>query len=145
MPTVQDLLSIKGRTVYTTRATETAYDALTKMMARDVGSLVVLNSDNLPCGMFTERDYLRRVALDRRSPKATFVQEVMSRDLVYVDLATDLEECMSLMTHRKIRHLPILEEGVLLGIISTGDIIEYMARGRKNASDRMVFPLGRDA
>ena len=108
MATVKQLLSIKGRTVHTISETATVFDAISKMVNNNTGSLVVVR-DGTPCGIITERDYLRRVALEGRASKTTEVREIMSSKLVYVDPDTDVEECMALMTHRRIRHLPVLD------------------------------------
>lgn len=130
MATVEQLLSMKGRVVHTIATTDLVFDAIAKMVAKNVGALVVLD-DGRPRGIITERDYLRRVALEGRSSKSTFVQEIMSSDLTYVDPETDLEECMSLMTHRRIRHLPVLDDARLAGIVSIGDIVKGLARQRE--------------
>ena len=131
MATVEQLLSVKGRAVYTVGNTELVFDAIAKMVANNVGALVV-TTDGQPSGIVTERDYLRRVALEGRSSKNTFVQEIMSNELTYVDTDTDLEECMLLMTHRRIRHLPVIDDGRLAGIVSIGDIIKELARQRES-------------
>jgi len=130
MATVEQLLSVKGRVVHTIPNTELVFAAIAKMVAKNVGALVV-TIDGQPAGLITERDYLRRVALEGRSSKNTFVHEIMSPDLTYVDLDTDLEECMLLMTHRRIRHLPVLDEARLAGIVSIGDIVKELARQRE--------------
>jgi CBS domain-containing protein len=129
MASVDQLLSMKGQAIHTITMTATVYEAIAKMVAKNVGSLVVMD-EGVPCGMLTERDYLRRVALEGRSSKTTFVAEIMSPDLVFVDPETDVEECMALMTHRHIRHLPVLSESRVIGMVSIGDIVKYLARER---------------
>ena len=89
--------------------------------------------------MITERDYLRRVALEGRSSKTTFVQEIMSPGLIYVDPSTEVEQCMSLMTHRRIRHLPVLDGGRLTGLVSIGDIVRHLARERETTIEELTY------
>jgi signal-transduction protein with cAMP-binding, CBS, and nucleotidyltransferase domain len=106
--------------------------AIAKMVAKNVGSLVVLDERGAGAqGIITERDYLRRVALEGRSSRTTFVREIMSPRLVHVGQEVDIEECMVLMTRHRIRHLPVLEEGRLVGILSMGDIIKQLADHHK--------------
>jgi len=137
MSKVIDLLRAKGRTVHTIGKTATVFEAISKMVAKNVGALVVLD-EGTPCGLITERDYLRRIAVEGRSSKTTFVTEIMSPNLVYVDPDTGVDECMSLMTHRRIRHLPVLESGHLVGIISIGDAVKSMARESATQVDELI-------
>jgi CBS domain-containing protein len=137
MATVDQLIAAKGRVVHTVSNSATVYSAIAKMVAKNIGSLVVVQ-DRKPCGMLTERDYLRRIALEGRSSKTTFVQEIMSPELVYVDPDTDVEECMSLMTHRRIRHLPVIENTVLVGLVSIGDIEKHLARERETTIEELT-------
>lgn len=129
MATVDQLLNVKGKTVHTIGRSNTVFEAIAKMEANNIGALVVMDS-RTPVGMITERDYLRRIALKGRSSKTTFVQEIMSPGLIFVDPDTDVEECMSLMTHRRIRHLPVLEAGYLVGLVSIGDVVRHLAKER---------------
>jgi CBS domain-containing protein len=131
MTTVNQLTTTKGRVVHTVSESETVFEAISKMVAMDIGSVVVLR-DGSPCGILTERDYLRRIALEERSPRSVTVREVMSPHLVYVRPDTDLVTCMALMTQRHIRHLPVLEEETMVGLISIGDIAQQMARERES-------------
>lgn len=130
MATVSQLLAIKGNTVHTIYRSATVFEAIDKMVAHNVGSLVVIDGAE-PCGMLTERDYLRKVALQGRSSRTTFVYEIMSPTLTAVDLDTDVEDCMALMTRERIRHLPVFEQGLLVGIVSIGDIVKHLASDRK--------------
>jgi CBS domain-containing protein len=138
MATVEQLLCVKGHAVHTISTTATVFEAIAKMVANNVGSLVVFN-DARPCGMITERDYLRRIALEGRSSKTTFVQEIMSPGLIYVDPQTQVEQCMSLMTHRRIRHLPVLDAGRLTGLVSIGDIVRHLARERETTIEELTY------
>ena len=130
MVTVSQLLAIKGQVVHTIDKTATVFDAIGKMVTRNVGALVVLDGAD-PVGVVTERDYLRKIALQGRSSRTTLVREVMSERLVCVGLDTEVEECMTLMTQRRIRHLPVIADGRMCGIVSIGDIVKYLASDRK--------------
>jgi len=127
---VSQLLAIKGQVVHTIDKTATVFDAIGKMVTRNVGALVVLDGAD-PVGVVTERDYLRKIALQGRSSRTTLVREVMSERLVCVGLDTEVEECMTLMTQRRIRHLPVIADGRMCGIVSIGDIVKYLASDRK--------------
>ncbi len=129
MTTVDQLITEKGRAVHTVSESDTVFEAASKMVAMDVGSVVVLR-DGRPCGILTERDYLRRIALEERSPKSVIVREVMSPQLVYVHPDTDVVTCMALMTDKHMRHLPVLEGTTMVGLISIGDIVQHIARER---------------
>jgi CBS domain-containing protein len=137
MSTVSDLLRTKERLVHTIGKTATVFEAVSKMVAKNVGALVVLD-EGTPCGIITERDYLRKIAVEGRSSKTTFVAEIMSAGLVYVDPDTEVEECMSLMTHRRIRHLPVLDAGHLVGLISIGDAVKSLASERQSQVEELT-------
>jgi CBS domain-containing protein len=130
MVTVSQLLAIKGQAVHTIEKTATVFDAIGKMVTRNVGALVVMDGAD-PIGVLTERDYLRKIALQGRSSRTTLVREVMSDRLICVGLDTEVEECMTLMTQKRIRHLPVIAGGRMCGIVSIGDIVKYLASDRK--------------
>ena len=131
MATVSELLARKGNAVYTIGKTKTVFEAISLMVAHNVGALVVLDEAR-PCGIITERDYLRKVAVVGRMSKSTFVQEIMSGQLVHVDLGTPVEECMQRMTRARIRHLPVLSDSQLVGIVSIGDLVKFLAEERQH-------------
>ena len=107
MEHVSDILDQKGREVLSIEGEATVFEAIKRMVEANVGSLLVLEGGRL-AGIVTERDYLRRVALEGRTEKETPVREVMSSPLVYVTPETSLDECMAVVTERRIRHLPVL-------------------------------------
>jgi signal-transduction protein with cAMP-binding, CBS, and nucleotidyltransferase domain len=100
------------------------------MVASNVGSIVVADGDKI-FGIFTERDYLRRIVLEGRRSESTRISEVATERLIVVDPARSLEECMSMMTSARIRHLPVLDGGRLTGIVSIGDIVKFLNRERE--------------
>ncbi len=129
MATVSQLLAIKGSWVHTVRPNTSAFEAIAKMSIHNIGALLVVEQRTIR-GLFTERDFLRRVALEGRASRTTFVEEVMSRDLITVSPETDVEACMRIMTEQRIRHLPVLRGSELRGLISIGDIVKHLARDR---------------
>ena len=130
MATVSQLLATKGQVVHTIDRTATVFDAIGKMVSHNIGGLVVMDG-LMPVGMLTERDYLRKIALQGRSSRTTQVKEVMSGPLVSVELDTEVEECMNLMTRQRIRHLPVFDGRRMIGVVSIGDIVKYLASDRK--------------
>jgi len=93
------------------------------MADKDIGALLVLENDSL-VGIFSERDYARKVMLKGKSSKDTAVGELMVKNVVYVSPKNKIEECMALMTDKRVRHLPVLEDGTLVGLVSIGDIVK---------------------
>ena len=128
MSTVSDILEGKGGEVLRIEASATVYDAIQRMVEANVGSLLVFEGDVLK-GIVTERDYLRRVALEGRTERETTVGEIMTSPLVYVTPETSIEECMVVMTERRIRHLPVLtEESAVVGVVSIGDLVKFQSK-----------------
>jgi CBS domain-containing protein len=125
---VSDILDGKGRDVLRIAAAATVYDAIVKMVEGNVGALLVYEGDRL-AGIVTERDYLRRVTLQGRDERTTPVREIMSSELVFVGPEASVEECMAVMTERRIRHLPVLTENQdVVGIVSIGDVVKFQSR-----------------
>ena len=123
MKIIKDILATKGHEVYTIAADATVYEALSLMAEKNVGSLVILEGETL-VGLISERDYARKIVLQGRLSKDTPVSEIMTTEPVTVTLDQDLEQCMELMTDKRVRHLPVVEEGRLIGIISIGDVVK---------------------
>ena len=123
MKFVNEILKGKGRDVWTVSPDSTVYDALQVMADKNVGALMVLEDDQV-VGVFSERDYARKVILKGKASKDTPVSEIMSTKLVWVRPDQTIEDCMNLMTNRRIRHLAVLEEGRPIGVISIGDVVK---------------------
>jgi len=126
MDTVRDILQLKGHTIYTISPETSVYEALETLENKNLGALVVVEDDGKLDGIFTERDYARKIILKGRSSKDTRVQDIMTDDPIFVSPDTKIEECMQLMTNKFIRHLPVLENDQLVGIISIGDLVKYI-------------------
>ncbi len=120
--TVREILETKGNNVWSVDFNESVYDALVKMSKKDVGALVVMK-DNKLAGIFSERDYARKVVLYGKSSKESSVGELMSTEISVIKPETSIEECMTLMTQKHIRHLPVVEGDQIKGIISIGDVV----------------------
>ncbi len=124
---VSEILSGTSRDLLKVAADATVFEAVRQMVDENVGSLLVTEGDGI-VGILTERDYLRRVALEGRTSKGTAVREIMSSPLVVVTPQTTVEECMAMMTERRIRHLPVVEEGQVVGIVSIGDLVKFTSK-----------------
>ena len=122
MATVQMVLARKGGQVVSTGVADSVLTAATLMNERGIGGLVVLDGDRV-AGMFTERDVLRRVVAMRRDPATTPVREVMSSPVAFCRRETTLEECRAVMTEKRIRHLPVVDEKGVCGIVTIGDLM----------------------
>jgi CBS domain-containing protein len=128
MGLVSDILETKGHEVLDIDASATVLEAVTKMVDGNVGSLLVTDGGRL-VGIVTERDYLRRVTLEGRDERTTPVGEIMSTAIVYTTPESSIDECMAVMTERRIRHLPVLDEGRnVVGVVSIGDVVKFQSK-----------------
>lgn len=123
MRTVNDILSSKGGDVKTIDAKQSVYEAICDMDAHHIGSLVVLEEGKL-AGIVSERDYTCKVTVQGKNARDTPVEEIMTRRVVVIKLDTSIDECMALMTKRRLRHLPVMDDDRLLGLISIGDVVK---------------------
>lgn len=123
MTFVSDVLKRKGRDVWTVSSDSTVYDALQEMADKNVGALMVIDGENL-VGVFSERDYARKIILHGKASRDTLVKEIMSSEVFWVGPEQTIAGCMQLMTDKRIRHLPVLDEGRLVGVISIGDVVK---------------------
>jgi CBS domain-containing protein len=136
MSTVRELLEHKGHEVFTIEMDASVYDALTVMAQRDVGALVVTEKD-VVVGVISERDYARKVILRGDSSKEIPVARIMTRRIVTVTPEATIDECMSVMTERRIRHLPVVDGGKLAGVISIGDVVRAMLADKDYVIERL--------
>jgi CBS domain-containing protein len=130
MKKVKELLSEKNGQVWSISPDATVLDAITMMAEKNVGALLVLQDGRL-AGILSERDYARRVILAGRSSRNTSVSEIMSSRIVCVDPDKTVEECMAVMTDKRIRHLPVMEGRELLGVVSIGDLVKAVIAEQK--------------
>jgi CBS domain-containing protein len=125
---VSDILEAKDGVVLDIDGAATVLDAVRKMVDSNVGSLLVTEGGRL-AGIVTERDYLRRVTLEGRDERTTPVREIMSAALVYTTPDASVEECMAIMTERRIRHLPVLDDAQqVVGVVSIGDLVKFQSK-----------------
>jgi len=118
------ILDEKSHDVLQIDGDATVFEAITKMVDANVGSLLVTGEGDI-IGIVTERDYLRRVTLQGRTDKETAVREIMSSPLIVATPETTVDECMALMTDRRIRHVPVVDEGEVVGVVSIGDLVRF--------------------
>lgn len=130
MTTVKDLLDTKGRKVYYVSPNSMVLDALKIMENMDIGAVLV-KDDNKLVGIFTERHYARNVFLKGKSSPKTPIRDVMSGEVICVAPEQTIEACMALMTEKRIRHFPVLEDGGVIGVISIGDIVKSIIADQK--------------
>lgn len=131
--TIAGILSAKGSDVLTVAPQTRVFDALVRMAEHDVGALLVVDPDGRPLGLFSERDYARKVILHGKASKQIEVREVMTSPVQCVTPAQTVEECMGMMTFRRLRHLPVLENGRLAGIVSIGDLVKAVISSQEEA------------
>jgi CBS domain-containing protein len=137
MTTIRQLLDQKGRTVWSIRPDATVFDAMAKMAERDIGSLVVMDGQKL-VGIITERHYSRNVVLKGRTSPATPVRDIMEARVVFATPEQSVEQCMAVMTDKRVRHLPVLEGQKLVGIISIGDLVKSIISDQKFIIEQLV-------
>lgn len=137
MKTVRQLLASKGTGVHTIGPDATVYEALEKMAEHDVGALVVLDESGEVIGLMSERDYARKVILVGRASRDMKVREIMSPDPQTITSEQDVQACMEAMTDRRFRHLPVVENGQLSGIISIGDVVKAIMEEQRETIEEL--------
>ena len=128
--TVKQVLQSKGHDFWYVDPEITAYDALAIMANKNVGALLVMEHGRL-VGVFSERDYARKVILKGKSSKSTSVRELMTSKPICADPEMSVKDCMVMMTNSRIRHLPVIDKGVLVGIVSIGDVVNSIISGQE--------------
>jgi len=123
MTLVSQILQLKGSHTWTIAPNATVFDALTLIAEKDIGALLVVENDEV-VGIFSERDYARKIILHGKSSKDTEVQEIMTSEVLCVSPNQSVRKCMALMTDKRIRHIPVLDDGRLVGVISIGDVVK---------------------
>jgi CBS domain-containing protein len=122
-----EILEEKGGEVLKIDAEASVFEAVQLMVEKNVGSLLVTEGGDI-AGIVTERDYLRRVTLEGHSDRETPVREIMSSPLIVASPQTTVDECMALMTDRRIRHVPVVDEGSVVGVVSIGDVVKFKSK-----------------
>lgn len=128
--TVNQILSIKGHDVHSIVSTITVYEALKVMGEKNVGAVLVIEDNRLQ-GILSERDYARKIVLKNKASKDTLVHEIMERNIITVKPSDNLDFCMELMSTKRIRHLPVVDDKSVLGVISIGDVVKSIIEVQK--------------
>lgn len=130
MGKVRNIIQTKGSAVFSINSGTTVYNALELMFEKSIGALLVVDNGKF-VGIFTERDYARKLILKGKSSKDTLIREVMTERPITVTPDTSIEDCMKIITDRKIRHLPVMEHDSLVGLVSVGDVVKFIIEEQK--------------
>ena len=141
MATVTNILANKAKETFTISPESSVYQALEMMVEKNVSALIIMDGEQI-AGIFTERDYARKVILKGKASKETPVKDIMTKDLITVTAGTSIDDCMQLMTSKYIRHLPVVEEKKLIGIISIGDVVRHIIEDQKFLIENMGNYIG---
>ena len=130
MNNVAEIIKLKGNEVFTISPNITVFDALKILAEKNIGALVVTKNEKV-VGIFSERDYARKIILKGKSSIVTTVNELMTTDVLYVSQADTIDECMDIMSENHIRHLPVIENEKLIAVISIGDVVKHIIKHQK--------------
>ena len=134
--TVDQILSTKGKEVFSVLTSNTVYEALTVMSEKNIGAILVIEQNVLK-GILSERDYARKIVLKAKSSKKALVHEIMEVDVQTVKLSDNLDYCMEVMSKKRVRHLPVLENNVVIGIISISDVVKAIIEIQKDTINHL--------
>jgi len=138
MTRIEDFLKLhKNRKIWTISKDQNVRQALTLMSEKNIGAIIIVDNNDFPIGIFSERDYARKIVLKGKSSKGTLLDEVMTKELITITKDHKIDQCMEIMTEKKIRHLPILEDKKIVGIISIGDLLKIMIKEQKELIDHL--------
>jgi CBS domain-containing protein len=142
MNTIRHILQIKGNDLWSISPNATVFEALRLMAAKDVGALLVTDQDRM-VGILSERDYARKIILQGKTSRETLVREIMTPVVFTIHPDQTVDECMDLMTQRRIRHVPVIEGDTLLGIISIGDVVNHIIHRQRKTISRLEGQIQR--
>lgn len=137
MTTVKQLLDAKGHEVVSLSPDGSVYDAIKLMAEKNIGAVVIVE-DGLPVGIFTERDYARNVILKGKASPTTRVGDIMTTEVICAEPEGTIEQCMAVMSDKRVRHLPVLDKGLLVGIVSIGDLVKAVIADQQFVIDQLV-------
>lgn len=136
MKKINLILEKKGRQVFSVIAATSVFDALQVMMEKNISALLIMENEEL-LGIFTERDYARKLILQGKSSKETKISEIMTPNLLTLTSNSTIDQCMEIMTDKKIRHLPVLENNYVIGMISIGDVVKFIIEDQKQTIEQL--------
>jgi len=136
MSTVKDILADAGGEIWSVRSEQSVLEAIRLMAEKGIGAVLVIDDGRL-AGIFSERDYARKVILEDRASRSTPVGDIMTRDPVTTTRAAQVGGCLSLMTERRFRHLPVVEDGRVIGIVSIGDLVKAVIKEQQYTIDQL--------
>ncbi len=136
MGKVRDILKTKGKAVFSVEPTIMVYQAIEQMCDKNIGGLLIVENGNL-VGIFTERDYARKLILKGKSSKDTPISELMTKNPITVTPDNTIEECMNIMSGKRFRHLPVIEDNHLTGMISIGDVVKHIIEEQKSIIEHL--------
>ena len=129
MTRLEDFLKLnKDRQIWTILKDQSVRQALILMSEKNIGAIIIVDNNDFPVGIFSERDYARKIILKGKNSKDTLLEEVMTKELITVTRNYKIDQCMKIMIEKKIRHLPVLENNKIIGIISIGDVLKIMIK-----------------
>jgi len=135
---LEDFLKLnKNRQIWTISKDQSVRQALILMSEKNIGAIIVIDNNDLPIGIFSERDYARKIILKGKSSKDTLLDEVMTKELITITRDYKIDQCMEIMNEKRIRHLPVLENKKIVGIISIGDVLKIMIKEQKELIDHL--------
>ena len=138
MTRLEDFLKLnKNRQIWTISKDQSVMQALILMSEKNIGAIIIVDDNDFPIGIFSERDYARKIVLKGKSSKDTLLDEVMTKELITVTRDYKIEQCMDIMNEKRIRHLPVLENKKIVGIISIGDVLKIMIKEQKELIDHL--------
>ena len=138
MTRLEDFLKLnKNRQIWTISKDQSVMQALNLMSEKNIGAIIIVNNNDFPIGIFSERDYARKIVLKGKSSKDTLLDEVMTKELITVSRDYKIDQCMEIMNEKRIRHLPVLEDKKIVGIISIGDLLKIMIKEQKELIDHL--------
>ena len=138
MTRLEDFLKLnKNRQIWTISKDQSVMQALILMSEKNIGAIIIVDNNDFPIGIFSERDYARKIILKGKNSKDTLLDEVMTKELITVTRDYKIDQCMEIMTEKRIRHLPVLENKKIIGIISIGDVLKIMIKEQKELIDHL--------
>jgi len=138
MTRLEDFLKLnKNRQIWTISKDQSVMQALILMSEKNIGAIIIVDNNDFPIGIFSERDYARKIILKGKSSKDTLLDEVMTKELITITRDYKIDQCMEIMNEKRIRHLPVLENKKIVGIISIGDVLKIMIKEQKELIDHL--------